>query len=119
MDRDDRIARGRRIAEAFNAKPEAVKAYIAAQPIPPRLLRALGHDQRTVPGTHPAGGPLTAAELRVLAAASMGWLMPKLATYTGLSRNTIRMQLEHAQIRLEAKNVTHAVAIAIRNGWLD
>lgn len=61
---------------------------------------------------------LTPAERRCLTAAAAGLRRNETATALGLSPHTVDRQLTTARRRLRAKNTTHAVAEALRQGMI-
>jgi DNA-binding CsgD family transcriptional regulator len=61
---------------------------------------------------------LTASELKTLAAMSYGMVMQEIAVTYGVHISTVRDHLMKARRKLRAKNTTHAVALAIRQGLI-
>jgi len=61
---------------------------------------------------------LTNAEREILRLLADGLTIGEVAECRDRSRETIKTQLDNARGRLMARNVTHAVALAIRNGML-
>jgi DNA-binding NarL/FixJ family response regulator len=65
------------------------------------------------------GNPqLTAAETRVLTAASHGLTNEMVAELLGISTQTVKTLLKLARLRLRAKSTTHACCVAIRQGLI-
>jgi DNA-binding CsgD family transcriptional regulator len=64
------------------------------------------------------GKPLGKAEKEVLYAVSEGMSAPMIARYRFVQPNTVRMQLRSVYAKLGARNRAHAVAIAMRHGWI-
>jgi DNA-binding CsgD family transcriptional regulator len=60
----------------------------------------------------------TLAELTVLRCAAVGLYDSDTADLLGLSLYTVKKQMMSARYRLRAKNRTHAVALAIRQGLI-
>lgn len=68
-----------------------------------------------------SGGPtsnLTQRETECLAWSSRGKTMPEVAEILGVRPRTVAFHLENARLKLGASNVTHAVAICLRNKLL-
>jgi DNA-binding CsgD family transcriptional regulator len=84
----------------------ALLRYILAQPVPPRLVRYL-HLVRT---------DLSPAQRRILVLLADGYSKPQIARATGWSYETLKDYTERIRLKLGARNITHAVAIAIRSG---
>ena len=61
---------------------------------------------------------ITPAEQLVLYWAARGLSAPRTAQQLGLSSHTVKDQRKAAMHRLEARNITHAVAIAMREGLI-
>jgi DNA-binding NarL/FixJ family response regulator len=74
---------------------------------------------QTEPPAPNASCPLSARELQVLGLASEGLTREAIGTRLNLSANTtIKTHLARIATRLNAGNTTHAVAIALRAGWI-
>jgi|SRR5215469_8980802 len=63
--------------------------------------------------------PLTRIELNVLQCSSVGLTAQMTADLTYRSIETINRHRQMAIFKLQAKNVTHAVAIALREGLIN
>jgi DNA-binding CsgD family transcriptional regulator len=61
---------------------------------------------------------LTPGERRALQGVAAGLLYHEVADVLGLSRETVRTDLERARRILGAKNMPHAVALALRAGLI-
>jgi DNA-binding CsgD family transcriptional regulator len=61
---------------------------------------------------------LTPTELRVLALAADGFTAAMIGEACGISTVGVRDHLKNARHKLQAKNTTHAVAIADREGLI-
>lgn len=61
---------------------------------------------------------LTTREIEVLQLKADGLMAVQIAERLGISRNTVRTHMEHVRIRLGAFSTPHAVAIALREGWI-
>lgn len=61
---------------------------------------------------------LPPSQTRVLEMLARGHTTPTIARETGWSLDTVKWTLRAARDRLDARNSTHAVAIAIRRGLL-
>ena len=68
---------------------------------------------------HPHRGELTPRELEVLAYLSHGLRLGDIARERGVTFHTVRDQARSARDRLAAKNLPHAVAIALRHGLIE
>lgn len=64
------------------------------------------------------GGPLTASETAVLRLAADGLTNVRMAHELGLSVSAVKARLESAYVKLNAADRAHAVATALRNGWI-
>lgn len=64
-------------------------------------------------------GPLSASQVRALQAASHGLTARLSADLFDIAYDTVRDQLKAARFALRAKNTTHAVAIALRQGLIQ
>lgn len=81
---------------------------------------AITNEARHPPGTRPRSEALTLtpAELRVLTFAASGLTKAEIAAELQVSEETVRSQTATARDRIGARNVTHAVAIAITDGLI-
>jgi DNA-binding NarL/FixJ family response regulator len=75
-----------------------------------RLLRSIG--SYIIPS-------LSEQQRRVLAGYSVGMKSPEIADKLGISMATVAVHRRHAIGRMGARNWTHAVALAIREGLID
>lgn len=101
------------------------RAWYAARPIPPRLIRDLEHapvlpewiinravrDRRVGPMPERAG--------QVLACAANGLSTKRTADTLGITYWTVQTHRSRLMFHLAAANMTHAVAIAIARGHLE
>jgi DNA-binding CsgD family transcriptional regulator len=62
--------------------------------------------------------PLSRRELSILTELASGETKESAARNLGLSAETVRARCQQIYARLDAKNVTQAAVIAMRNGWL-
>lgn len=60
--------------------------------------------------------PLSPRERRVLLLAGNGWTNEQIAAVLGISRMTVQRHLQNIRAALGARDRTHAVALAIRQG---
>lgn len=95
-----------------------------SEELPPALLRDLAHARILEPGEPVEGQnlsdePLTPAELLVVRFASYGLNNIETADVTGLAYGTVQSQIKRAMRKLRAKNRTHLVALALREGLID
>ena len=65
------------------------------------------------------GRPLSERELEVLAAAAGGETMDETAKRLWLSLETVKSHRRNVIAKLGARNLAHAIALAIRNGILS
>jgi DNA-binding CsgD family transcriptional regulator len=61
---------------------------------------------------------LTHQERRALYFASQGFMLKHVAKLDGVTEDAVKARLTRARKKLRAVNTAHAVAIAIRKGWL-
>jgi len=59
---------------------------------------------------------LSPREKLVLTYAARGWTAPEMAGRLHLATSTVKTQRENACRKLHARNITHAVMIALRSG---
>ncbi len=62
---------------------------------------------------------LTARELEVLMLSSNGYRRPDIARLLWVSPHTVRAHQRKIMRKLEARNVTAAVAVALRDGMIE
>lgn len=89
----------------------ALRRYILSRPIPERLIRDLG-------GLGQIRTELTPSELRTLVLLADGYSKPQIARATSWTFETLKSHTTRIRLKLGARNITHAVAIAIRNGLI-
>ncbi|MFM9594507.1 hypothetical protein ACKI1O_34605 [Streptomyces scabiei] len=65
-----------------------------------------------------SGCPLGVTQLNVLVGAARGEAPEETATRLRLSHDTVKNARKRAVIRLEARSVTHVVAMAVAAGWI-
>ena len=66
-----------------------------------------------------SNGPLSLREMEVLNYAAMGKSNKQIAEIIGLSESTIKNHFSSTLKKLRANDRTHAVTLALRNGWLS
>jgi DNA-binding NarL/FixJ family response regulator len=64
-------------------------------------------------------GPLSLRELEALNYAAMGKSNKQTAEIIGLSESTVKNHFSSTLKKLRANDRTHAVTLALRNGWLS
>lgn len=64
-------------------------------------------------------GPLTVAEATALKLAADGCTNVRIAHELGISVSGVKARLESSFVKLRAADRTHAVALALRNGWIS
>ena len=84
------------------------------QPPGPGLPKGIRQQQFAVPGSRMPG-----REVAVLAMAAEGRTSREIGDAMDLAENTIKTYLRRIMCRLEARDRTHAVVLAIRAGVLD
>lgn len=87
-------------------------------PDPDRRDKALERILLTIAATTERGA-LTPMEIRVLTVMSHGPTENEAATLIGVSLETVKWHTKGARRALRAKNTTHAVAIALREGFIS
>jgi DNA-binding NarL/FixJ family response regulator len=65
------------------------------------------------------GSPLSQRQTEILQLAANGYTTPKIAAHIYLSKDTIEGYRKEILRKLNAANITHAVAIALRNNWIQ
>lgn len=65
-----------------------------------------------------SGCPLGVSQLNVLIGAARGELPEETAARLRIAHDTVKTARRRAVMRLEARSVTHAVAIAVTAGWI-
>jgi LuxR family transcriptional regulator, quorum-sensing system regulator SdiA len=66
-----------------------------------------------------SGGELSQGEIEVLQAFSEGCEIGEVAETLKLSQAGVKKRLKHATLKLGAKNRTHAIAVALKKGFID
>ena len=61
---------------------------------------------------------MTEQQLQLLRWKADGWTDQRIADHMHWSLRTVKDRLHDIRIALNAANTTHAVAVAIRNGWI-
>lgn len=62
---------------------------------------------------------MTAVEREILTDAAAGLTMAESATKRDKGLETVKSQRRHVLIKLDARNMTHAVSIAVRDGLIE
>lgn len=62
---------------------------------------------------------LTASEKTILQMLANGKLQVEIRLLTGRKRSTIGNRVSRLKAALDAKSLVHAVAIALRDGWIE
>jgi DNA-binding NarL/FixJ family response regulator len=103
---------------SIDALHQAVRAVAAGERwYHPRAVSLL-IEQRAVGGAA-RSVTLTPRELDVLEQASEGWTNREIGERLGIGAETVKTHLGHVQVKLAARDRTHAVAVALRRGLLD
>ena len=61
---------------------------------------------------------LSGREIEVLAVMADGWHRAEAGALLCITEDTIKSHLEHIRAKLDARNTTHAVVIALRRGLI-
>lgn len=107
---------------ALQAGASAYVAYTAAAEEMARAARAAIEQERFVdPAVPPKGsrGKLTRRQREILQLLSDGGSTAVAARRLGLSEETVKTHTKYAMARLDARNRTHAVAIALRECLIE
>lgn len=107
---------------ALGAGASAYVSYTAAAEDMVRAARAAIEQERFVdPAVPPKGsrGKLTRRQREILQLLSDGGSTAMAARQLGLSEETIKTHTKYAMARLDARNRTHAVAIALRECLIE
>ena len=91
---------------------DGTPAYAIAQ------IMELGERRRTEPASG-APCPLSPRERQVLDALAKGLKATETAAHLGIGEETVQTHVRRAITKLSARTRTHAVAKALRHGWLD
>jgi DNA-binding CsgD family transcriptional regulator len=67
----------------------------------------------------PIESPLSLRESEILSRIASGYLNKQVATEFGISEHTIKNHMTHILEKLEVCDRTHAVVIAMQNGWIS
>jgi DNA-binding NarL/FixJ family response regulator len=110
---------------ASAALQAGASAYVSRTAGPSELRRAVdaavAHERFIDPAVPPKGsrGKLTRRQRQILQLLANGESTTVAARELDLSEETVKTHTKHALARLEAKNRTHAVAIAVRECLID
>lgn len=63
--------------------------------------------------------PLSSRERQILSLIVSGYINKQVATEFGISEHTIKNHMTHILEKLDVSDRTHAVVIAIKNGWIS
>jgi DNA-binding NarL/FixJ family response regulator len=113
----------RHIANA--ALQAGATAYVSRTARPEDLLQAVqaavDHERFIDPAVPPKGsrGQLTRRQRQILQLIANGGSTTAAARELGLSEETVKTHTKNALARLEARNRTHAVAIALRESLIE
>ena len=67
----------------------------------------------------PIESPLSSRESQILSRIASGYLNKQVATEFGISEHTIKNHMTHILEKLDVGDRTHAVVIAMQNGWIS
>jgi two-component system NarL family response regulator len=93
--------------------------------LPPRLVRALEEaalvDEASLGSTRPMhmSGELSPREKQIVHAASLGMTNRMIGELYGLAEDTVKSHMGRIRLKLGAKDRSHAVAIALRQGQIE
>jgi DNA-binding CsgD family transcriptional regulator len=83
----------------------------------PHLVQAQG--SRRADRRPPQDALMTAVEREILTDAAAGLTMAESAAKRDKGLETVKSQRRHVLIKLDARNMTHAVSIAVRDGLIE
>lgn len=81
-------------------------------------VAVLAQMRRTPPSAEPAPEPLSSQQLVILRLVAQGLSSREIATQLYLSENTVKGYVQEILHRLNVKNRTEAVMVAVKQGWL-
>lgn len=81
-------------------------------------VAVLAQMRRTPSSTEPAPEPLSSQQLVILRLVAQGLSSREIATQLYLSENTVKGYVQEILHRLNVKNRTEAVMVAVKQGWL-
>ena len=85
-----------------------------------RVFEEERHDTRETEKEHVvAKSPLTPKETVILAHIASGYINKEIAFMLGISEQTIKNHIYNIMHKLEVNDRTHAVVLALQNGWLS
>jgi DNA-binding CsgD family transcriptional regulator len=67
----------------------------------------------------PIESPLSLREMQILSLIASGYVNKQVATEFGISEHTIKNHMTHILEKLDVCDRTHAVVIAMQNGWIS
>jgi DNA-binding CsgD family transcriptional regulator len=76
----------------------------------------VSHDERK---ETPVESPLSSREIQILSLIASGYVNKQVATEFGISEHTIKNHMTHILEKLDVCDRTHAVVIAMQNGWIS
>lgn len=104
-------------------RDERVYELVMQESIPTRLLSTLAQApvllETNLDAARLTTVKLSDMERRVLTGYSHGLLSPHIADLYGISVQTVKSHQKAARAKLRSKTITHAVATAIRMGYID
>ena len=67
----------------------------------------------------PIESPLSSRERQILSLIASGYINKEVATEFGISEHTIKNHMTHIMEKLDVSDRTHAVVLAMQNGWIS
>lgn len=74
--------------------------------------------RREVPVPAVRGGVVTPRQAQVLQLVADGCSYPEIAERLFIRRRSVQCHMDNIRFRLQARSTAHAVAVAIRKGWI-
>lgn len=82
-------------------------------------LDEVSRDEESKEDVTPIESPLTSRERQILSLIASGYINKQIATEFGISEHTIKNHMTHVLEKLNVCDRTHAVVLAIQNGWIS
>lgn len=95
------------------------QAYAGGAPMTPGIARRVIESLHVAPPVADPRQPLSDREREVLSLLARGFSYAECAASLGLALDTVRSHVRRAYEKLHASSKAEAVAVAMREGWLD
>jgi two-component system response regulator DegU len=109
----------RTIRRAYGGEYPINEALMARPKVAQRVLEQFGEASSMSEAIQKVVAPLTRRETQILSHISEGNTNKQIADMLGISEQTIKSHVSGILRKLNANDRAHAVALAIRNGWID